>query len=115
MDARAVFKDLGFKEDWVAMTDQPPAYFYDFGNLLLCAVECTSSRSLKPIFLISGVKRGPRSAGQIEFEMPLTIDSFEQGGRVDYPCCWQRLQPACFYTLAIGRPKMARSSAVVTR
>ena len=79
MDARTVFKELGFEEDWEAITDQPPAYFYDFGNLLLCAVQCTSSRSFKPVFLIGGVKRGPRSVGQIEFEMPLTIESFEQG------------------------------------
>jgi hypothetical protein len=79
VDTRTVFKDLGFKEDWQAITDQPPAYFYDFGNLLLCAVECTSSRSFKPVILIRGVKRGHRSVGQIEFEMPLTIGSFEQG------------------------------------
>jgi hypothetical protein len=79
VDTRTVFEDLGFKEDWQAITDQPPAYFYDFGNLLLRAIECTSCRSFKPVFLIGGVQRGPRSVGQIEFEMPLTIDSFEQG------------------------------------
>jgi hypothetical protein len=45
VDTRTVFEDLGFKEDWQAITDQPPAYFYDFGNLLLRAVECTSCRS----------------------------------------------------------------------
>ena len=79
MDTRTVFEDLGFKEDWQAITDQPPAYFYDFGNLLLWAVECTSGRSFKSVFLIGGIKCGPRSVGQIEFEMTLTIDSFEQG------------------------------------
>lgn len=79
MDTRTVFEHLGFKEDWQAITEQPPGYFYDFGNLLLCAIECTSCRSSKPVFLIGGVKCGPRSVGQIEFEMPLTIDSFEQG------------------------------------
>ena len=79
MDTRTVFRDLGFEEDWEAFTDQPPAYLYDFGNLLLCAAQCTSSRSFRPIFLIGGVKRGPRSLGQVVFELPLTVDSFEQG------------------------------------
>lgn len=79
MDTRTVFKDLGFEEDWDALTDQPPAYLFDFGNLLLRAAQCTSSRTFRPVFLIGGVKRGLRSVGQIEFEMPLTVDSFEQG------------------------------------
>ena len=79
MDTRTVFRDLGFTEDWEAMTDQPPAYFYDFGNLHLCAAECISSRSFRPVFLIGGVKRESRSIGRIEFEIPMTIDSFEQG------------------------------------
>lgn len=79
MDTRTVFKYLGFEEDQEAITDQPPAYLYDFGNLLLRAAECMSFRSLRPVFQISGVKRGRRSLGLIELEMPLKVDSFEQG------------------------------------
>jgi hypothetical protein len=28
---RTLFETLGFQEDWEAITDQHPAYYYDFG------------------------------------------------------------------------------------
>jgi hypothetical protein len=79
VDTRAVFEHLGFTEDWEALTDQPPAYFYDFGNLLLSAAQFTISRSFRPAFLIGGVVRDARSLRQIDFEIPLSVDSLEQG------------------------------------
>jgi hypothetical protein len=42
MKARALFEKLGFQEDWEAITDKRPAYFYDFGNLRLRAAEVMS-------------------------------------------------------------------------
>ena len=79
VDTRVLFATLGFREDWEAITDQPPAYIYDFGNLVLHAAEVMGRRYLKPVFLMGGVTRDARSIGLIDFEMPLTIDSLEQG------------------------------------
>jgi hypothetical protein len=37
MKTRVLFEMLGFQQDWEAITDQRPAYYYDFGNLRLTA------------------------------------------------------------------------------
>lgn len=78
MDTRSLLSTLGFQEDWDAITDQAPAYIYDFGTLQLTAAE-VFSRFYQPVFLFGGVIRGQRSIQQVQFEIPLEIDSFEQG------------------------------------
>jgi hypothetical protein len=75
---RAVFESLGFQEDWAAITDQSPAYYYDFGNLRLTAPEVISDR-LVPCFHFGGVWRGANSISMVDFEMPLEVESMEQG------------------------------------
>ncbi len=77
MDTREVFTLLGFEEEWEP-TAACPAYVYDFGNLRLSAIECVN-KSYKTVFLLTGVKSGPRSIGMIRSEMSLTVDSFEEG------------------------------------
>lgn len=79
MDTRTIFKRLGFREDQEALTDEPPAYLYDFGNLILSAVQVAGHRSFRPVFLIGGVIRETRSLKSVNFELPLSVDSFEQG------------------------------------
>jgi hypothetical protein len=75
---RAMFERLGFKEDWEAITDQRPAYYYDFGNLRLTADEVMSD-SLVPCFHFGGVWRGANSISMVDFQMPLEVESVEQG------------------------------------
>ncbi|MDJ0390271.1 hypothetical protein QMO56_19340 [Roseomonas sp. E05] len=75
---RAVFEQLGFEEDWSAITDEAPAYQYDFGNLRLKAVQVTN-RHFMPVFLLSGVHRDARSLRTVRFETPLEVASLEQG------------------------------------
>ena len=78
MKTRALFAILGFQKDWGAITDQRPAYFYDFGNLRLTAAEVMSDQ-FKPCFHLGGVIQDARSITMIDFEMPLEVESFEQG------------------------------------
>jgi hypothetical protein len=75
---RAVFVSLGFQEDWDAITDQYPAYYYDFGNLRLTAAEVMSDHFV-PCFHFGGVWRGANSISMVEFKMPLEVESLEQG------------------------------------
>jgi hypothetical protein len=75
---RAVFEQLDFEENWSAMTDEAPAYRYDFGNLKLEAAQVTN-RHFMPVFLLSGVHQDVRSLRMICFETPLEVASLEQG------------------------------------
>ncbi|HEY5378171.1 MAG TPA: hypothetical protein VIJ78_01375 [Pseudolabrys sp.] len=78
MRTRELFEMLGFQQDWEANTDQRPAYYYDFGNLRLTAAEVMSD-GLRPCFHLGGVQRGANSIGMVDFEMPVEIESYEQG------------------------------------
>jgi hypothetical protein len=75
---RALFESLGFQEDWEAITDRRPAYYYDFGNLRLTAAE-VMSQYLVPCFHFGEVCQGARSISMVDFEMPLEVESLEQG------------------------------------
>jgi hypothetical protein len=77
MKTRAIFDCLGFKEDWEAITDQRPAYYYDFGNLRLTAAEVMGFG--RPRFHFGGVWRGVNSMSMVDFEMPVEVESLEQG------------------------------------
>jgi hypothetical protein len=58
-------------------TDQRPAYYYDFGNLRLTAAELTGFG--RPTFHFGGVWRGANSISMVDFDMPLEVESLEQG------------------------------------
>jgi hypothetical protein len=78
LSMRDLLSRLDFEEVWGTMTDQEPAYRYDFCNLQMTATQVMSSR-LRPIFMFGGVWGDGRSIGEIDFEMPLEVASFEQG------------------------------------
>jgi hypothetical protein len=79
MKTRDVLSELGFKENWdPRYAGLHPAYQYDFGNLELTAFE-SHNRYFKRVFWFSGVAWGHNSLRDIDFEMPLAVDSFEQG------------------------------------
>lgn len=76
---RAVLERCGFVENWTApYADEQPGYCFDFGDLRLEAVRVTSMY-LRPIFQFGGVRSTPRSLGMISFELPVMVESFEQG------------------------------------
>lgn len=78
MRTRDLFGELRFEEDWAAITDERPAYRFDFGNMELTAARVLS-RHLVPVFYCGGVWTTQRELALIEFELPLEIESFEQG------------------------------------
>lgn len=78
MDSRELFKILKFEEVWGGMTDQDPIYRYDFGNLQLSAAQ-VMNWSFRPVFLFGGVAVDSNSISEIVFELPLEVESFEQG------------------------------------
>jgi hypothetical protein len=78
MQTREVFKALKFEEVWGEMTDQDPSYRYNHGNLELTAVQVTN-KYIQPIFLLRGVANDGRNMMMIDCEIPLQVESFEQG------------------------------------
>lgn len=78
MKIREILETLGFEPVWGTMTDQEPAYRYSFGNLELSATQVTNE-FLRPVFLFGGVVWASQSLSQIHFEIPLDVDSLEQG------------------------------------
>jgi hypothetical protein len=78
LHTRTLIESLGFKVNPGAITDEPPAYFYDFGNLRLEASRLMS-RYFQPVFLFMGTLNTGRSIGLVQFEMPLEVESAEQG------------------------------------
>lgn len=78
MQLRDVLIRLNFEEDWGVITDQAPGYYFDFGNLKLSATQVTSLY-LRPVFFISGVIRTSRSITEISSDVPIEVESFQQG------------------------------------
>lgn len=78
METRTLLEGLSFQEDYWALTDKQPGYFYDFGNFRLEAAQLTS-RYFRPVFVFSGVISNTRSLKMLNFELPLEVESFEQG------------------------------------
>lgn len=78
MQARELLKKIGFEEVYGKITEKEPSYSYDFGNLKLSAIQVTNFY-LKPVFSFGGVAYGTNSLAEINFEIPLELDSFEQG------------------------------------
>jgi len=78
MQTRTILELLGFTEDWTAITDQLPGYRYHFGSWELTAAQ-VCDRYLRPVFYFGGVISTPRTISMVEFEIPLEVESFEQG------------------------------------
>jgi len=78
LSMRSVFEQLVFEEDWGEITDEAPAYRFDFGNLKLTAAQVTN-KHFQPLFLIGGTATTPRTIRMIRFETPIAVESFEQG------------------------------------
>ena len=75
---REILQTLKFQEVWGGVTEKDPSYLFNFGNLQLTAAQVTSLY-LRPIFYFGGVGRGNNSLSDISFEIPLKVESFEQG------------------------------------
>lgn len=75
---RDVLKRVGFAEDTSVIADRLPGYKLTLGNLNLTAAE-VSNRYFQPIILIGGFVRDHRLVREIHFEMPLEVESYEQG------------------------------------
>jgi hypothetical protein len=73
-----VLRALGFHDDPGVMTDEPPGLSFDFGNFTLEASQ-NVNRWLRPVVALGGVMTTNRSSALVHFEMPLVVESFEQG------------------------------------
>jgi hypothetical protein len=78
MRLREILERLQFEEQWGVMACEQLGYRYKFGNVELTAVQVTSLY-LRPIFLFGGVAADNRSITEVSFEMPIEVESFEQG------------------------------------
>jgi len=78
MDTRELLCKLGFAEVLGEITEKEPSYLYDFGNLQLTAAQVTNFY-LRPVFSFGGVAYGKNSLGEISFELPIEVESFELG------------------------------------
>ncbi len=73
-----VLKSLGFKDDKSIISDPPGGLSFDFGNFKLSAVFGIN-RWIQEAVLLCGVMSTSRSIAYINTEMPLEVDSREQG------------------------------------
>lgn len=73
---REVLPELGFEEDWTQIADRQPGYSRDFNQVKIRAVEIMS-RYFQPVFSFWGTEVTSRSMGEISFEVPVEVESFE--------------------------------------
>lgn len=70
--------ELGFDRDPAEQNFGSASFHRTFGNLTLRATECLN-RWYRPVWLFDGIASDSRTIAQIEFEMPLAVESREQG------------------------------------
>ena len=76
---RSVLEQSGFDLNWAATyAEEQPGYCFNFGDLSLKAIRVTNEY-LRPVFHFGGVWSTPRRHGMIDFDMPMAVESFEQG------------------------------------
>ena len=73
-----VLRRLGFREDNSVLSDGSPGLSFEFGNFKLEASH-GANRWLRPVVMIGGVMATERTLALVHFEMPLEVESFEQG------------------------------------
>lgn len=78
MKTRDVLKRLGFAEDPKLITDEPPGYRFSAKFLEIEASEQTNMY-LRRVFQLSGSYANGRTLADISFQMPVEVESFEQG------------------------------------
>ncbi len=78
MATRDLLSDLGFEPFMAQFTDQQPGYRYNFGNLVLEAVQVTN-QYCRPEMLFTGTVKTARMFGSVTFSLHLNVESFEQG------------------------------------
>jgi len=74
---REVLEDLGFHKFDHPLSAQP-AYAYSFGPYGIEAMVQVN-RWFRPCFMLSGTVNTGRTTGMIEAELPLEVESIEQG------------------------------------
>jgi hypothetical protein len=75
---RDVLERLGFTTYQADFADEQPGYQYNFGNLLLKAVQ-HNDLSMRRVMQFSGHMTTRNRFGVIDFSLPLEVVSFEQG------------------------------------
>ncbi len=73
-----LLKDLGFRPDPGTLSDDGSGLVFDFGNLQLSAGRFLNTRFFR-IILLSGVLATSRTIAEISQELPLQVDSREEG------------------------------------
>lgn len=73
-----LLRDLGFVEDHSLISDPMPGLTFDFGNFKLSAVS-GANRHFTRVILLTGVMTTKRRLCEVECEMPLKVESIEQG------------------------------------
>src|SRR5258706_3452489 len=73
-----VLQRLGFREDQAVLSDGEPGLSFDFGNFKLEA-SSNLNKWLRPVIALGGVMATDRTIALVHFEMPLEVESFEQG------------------------------------
>lgn len=74
-----VLRALGFKVDDNVLSDGGPGLSFDFGNFKLEA-SCNVNQWLRPVVVLGGVMTTTnRTNAVVHFEIPLELESFEQG------------------------------------
>jgi hypothetical protein len=77
---RDVLTVLGFREINAPLSERQLGYALDLGNIQFEVIECVNQYFLT-VLLMTGFRRSEdsRSTADIEFSLPLEVDSFEQG------------------------------------
>jgi hypothetical protein len=73
-----VLRTLGFREDPTVLSDGMPGLSYDFGTFRLEASQGVN-RWLRPVAILGGLMATNRTSVLIHFQVPLEVESFEQG------------------------------------
>jgi hypothetical protein len=74
----AMLRALGFSEDQTVISDLRPGLSFDFGNLKLSAGRMVNHWFV-PVIVLSGVMSTNRNISSVEAELPVEVESIEQG------------------------------------
>jgi hypothetical protein len=75
---RDLLADLEFEPIVAEFTDEQPGYRFDLGNLVLTAAQLTNMY-LRPHMRFHALLSTQRRLASIEFDLPMILESFEQG------------------------------------
>jgi len=75
---REILPQLGFEEDWTLIADRQPSFAHSFDGTRIIATEIMGG-SFKPVTAFWGLKASRKTIGEVSFEAPILVESFEQG------------------------------------